>query len=252
MNYKEIFDERGNLYNKAHQIAPGARKAEGEAMLKWLQPRADETIIVTAAGGGFDACLIAEFLLPACARIICVEPSPLFSSLIPGSFEIINAPLGEIPLPDGVADAVLNLAALHHVNERQNTFEEWTRLLRSGGRIVLGDVEEGSSNAAYLNNTVDQFTPGGHDGKFIKPGELTEAFSSLPYENPEEALEAYEWIFRDHMTMVSFSKNLFGMVNGTDEQIAAGIQQYLGVQDSVADNAMFYPWSLRFFRATKR
>jgi hypothetical protein len=58
MDYKEIFDGRGALYNQAHKIAPMARKAEGDAMLKWLQPKAGETIIVTAAGGGFDACLI--------------------------------------------------------------------------------------------------------------------------------------------------------------------------------------------------
>ena len=251
MNYRDIFQQRGHLYNEAHGIAPHARDAEAAMLIQWLQPKPGETIVVTSAGGGYDSCRIAEYLAPESATIICVEPSERFSSLIPDTFQVHNVPLDRIPIPDAQADAVINLAALHHCENRDELFNEWGRLLKPGGRIILADVEAGSSNGAFLNTVVDRFTPGGHEGIFLVPGELQHWFEGKGYLHCEEKLESYQWIFQHQEEMVRFSHSLFGMEQANDEQILEGISRYLGVLQLNSGSQVAYPWSLRFFRAFK-
>lgn len=251
MSYRDIFEQRGHLYNEAHAIAPNARDAEAANLIQWLQPRAGETIVATSAGGGYDTCRIAEYLAPESASIICVEPSERFSSIIPKSFQVLNVPLGEIPLPDEHADAVVNLAALHHCENRDEIFGEWDRLLKPGGRIVIADVEAGSRNGEFLNRVVNEFTPGGHNGIFLLPGLLSDVFVKKGYARVEERLESFVWNFRNRDEMIRFSRSLFGMLHASDEQILSGIERHLGVLEQGANMPIAYPWSLRFFRAFK-
>ncbi|MDB2705644.1 methyltransferase domain-containing protein [Pseudomonadota bacterium] len=251
MSYRDIFEKRGHLYNEAHTIAPQARDVEAEKLIQWLQPRAGETIIVTAAGGGYDTCRIAEYLAPETANIICVEPSERFSSLIPKKFQVFNVPLNEIPLPDGCADAVVNLAAMHHHESRDNIFDEWSRLLKPGGRMVIADVQVDTGNGAFLNQTVDAYTPGGHKGIFLQPNQLTREFANKDYHQFEEQLESYLWNYKDQEEMISFSRSLFGMVNATDQEILSGVKQHLGIIEQDGFLSVAFPWSLRFFRAFK-
>ena len=249
MRYQEIFDQRGELYNQAHILAPYARKFEGQAMLKWLEPQQGQTIIVTAAGGGFDAKLIEE-LIGTDSRIVCVEPSKQFASFIPEHFDVINSALDDICLPDCCADAVLNLAALHHIPDRTQVFDEWTRLLKPGGRMVLGDVDINEANAGFLNIAVNKFTPGGHEGIFLDAGELTTEFEKRKFSALKEGLESYTWAFDTEEIMVQFSRLLFGMVKGSREDVANAIRKHLGVTLGEAGSTS-YPWSLRFFSAVK-
>lgn len=247
MNYQEIFDQRGELYAAAHVLCPEAREEESAALLKWLKPQQRETIVVAAAGSGFDAVSIAK-TLSGNARIICVEPCRSFCDLIPDGFEVLNVPLDSIPLSDGTADAVINLAALHHVSDRDAAFREWTRILKPDGRIVIADVEAGSSNGLFLNTVVNEFTPGGHEGWFLEPGQLTFAFESLGCHSAKESLETYEWRFDSCEQMIDFSRHIFGMTKATSAQIDRGIRTFI---PPVIGNSVTYPWSLRFFEAHK-
>jgi len=250
MSYRDIFEQRGHLYNEAHAISPPARDAEAANLIKWLRPSAGETIVVTAAGGGYDTCRIAEYLSPDSANLICVEPSEQFSSMIPDAFQVFNVPLDEIPLPDACADAVINLAAMHHCENRDQLFSEWDRLLKPGGRILIADVEAGSGNGEFLNTIVNEYTPGGHKGIFMVPGQLTEIFTAKGYVRVEEELESFMWNFRNKDEMIRFSRSLFGM-QANDEQILTGIKRHLGPLRQNGDAAISYHWSLRFFRALK-
>lgn len=250
MSYRDIFEQRGRLYNEAHIIAPHARDAEAVTLLEWLQPQAGETIVITAAGGGYDARRIAEFLVPESARLICVEPSERFSSGIPKSFQVLNTPLDRIPLPDEQANAVINLAALHHCVNRDDLFDEWHRLLKPGGRMVIADVEVDSPNGEFLNRVVNKFTPGGHNGIFLIPGQLSETFINKGYVEVEEQLESFVWNFLNKQEMIDFSRSLFGMLHASDKDILSGIERHLGILQG-NNPPVTCPWSLRFFRAFK-
>jgi len=251
MNYIDIFEQRGHLYNEAHVIAPKARELEVENLLKWLDPCADEKIIVTAAGGGYDAIAITQYLAPAKTNVVCVEPSKRFSEMIPSQFQVLNEPLESISLPDNCADAVVNLAALHHCSNRDVIFNEWDRLLKPGGRVVVADVEVGSANAQFLNIVVNEFTPGGHDGDFLRPSQLSDSFTAKDYLEIQENLELFDWHFDSEELMVEFSRCLFGMVKANDEQVLNGIKRYLEISSNGSDGQLAYSWPLRYFRARK-
>ncbi len=251
MDYRNIFDDRGHLYNEANSIAPRARIDETSCLLDWLKPSPGETIVVTAAGGGYDAMAIAEYLAPHRADIICVEPSRRFSREIPSSFRVFNDPLDRISLPDECADAVVNLAALHHCQPFDALLDEWGRLLRPGGSIVIGDVEAGSANGEFLNRFVDQMTPGGHDGTFLVPGVIGAYFASRGYVEVKERLEAYQWYFEDRESLRAFASRIFGMSKASPEEVESGLERYLGIVEPGAKAPVAIPWSLRFARATK-
>jgi ubiquinone/menaquinone biosynthesis C-methylase UbiE len=249
MNYTEIFEERGELYNKAHELYPEARLPERKTFLKWLNPQAGETILVAAAGGGFDAVGIKEILHPNKAEIICVEPSLRFAQQIPRCFRILNAPLADIPIEDRSVDAVACLAALHHVEERKEVFDEWDRILKPGGRMILADVESGSLNGEFLNVCVNEFTPGGHEGKFLEIGELTEEFDARGYENLSERSEDVSWIFSGESAAADFAWHLFGMAKATKSEVEVCLSRRLSLIK--IDDEVILPWSLRFFRGQK-
>jgi len=189
--------------------------------------------------------------MPDAVSILCVEPSTMFSDFIPDRFTVYNSPLEEIPLQDESVDVVLNLAALHHIEARDCVFDEWARLLKPGGRIVIGDVAAGSDNAAFLNEAVNAYTPGGHDGSFIESGYLTKEFHMRGFIDCKEALESYQWTFESEDEMVTFSRLIFGMVNAQPLQVADAIRRYLNPQISVKTGEASYDWSLHFFKAYK-
>jgi len=133
---------------------------------------------------------------------------------------VLNTPLDRIPLPDEQANAVINLAALHHCVNRDDLFDEWHRLLKPGGRMVIADVEVDSPNGEFLNRVVNKFTPGGHNGIFLIPGQLSETFINKGYVEVEEQLESFVWNFLNKQEMIDFSRSLFGMLHASDKDIS--------------------------------
>ncbi|MDA1304803.1 MAG: class I SAM-dependent methyltransferase [Nitrospirae bacterium] len=220
-------------------------------MLQILLPQPGETILVVAAGGGYDAVGIQQSLHPAQARIICVEPSEIFSAHIPRTFEIYNSSFDCIPLASHSVDAVVNLAAMHHIDNRSVVLREWTRLLKPGGRLVIGDVEEDSTNAEFMNTVVNEFTPGGHRGIFLVPGQLSNMLrDTAEWDEVEECRCDFFWEFTNEQEMLEFTQLIFGMVKANREQIRSALQQYLGAT-SDRSGGYRYPWSLRFCRGIK-
>jgi SAM-dependent methyltransferase len=252
LDYKTIFEERGDSYNRAHQIAPLARAEELSALLKWLRPQVGETILVTAAGGGFDAeGILKSVPAPGC-RVVCAEPSKEFASIISKHLEVHLCPLDCIPIKSGTVDAVVNLAAMHHSESPENEIREWVRLLNPHGRLVLADVEVNTNPARFLNEAVDRYNPSGHQGRFLIPGATTTLLKQVgPWKSIQEKVEHYHWRFCSEFEMKDFTRNLFGMCQASDKQIIDSISNYLGYSSRESEAAISYPWSLRFVVAQK-
>lgn len=249
MNYSETFQSRGHLYNQATALAPDARSRERDAIIRRLNLKPDMSICDIAAGGGYVAEGILKKLHPQTAKIICVEPSANFAKAIPSTFEVICAPLDDIPLADESVDAIVNLASLHHVENRHEVYREWTRILKENGEIVIADVQAGTATGQFLNTIVDRHTPGGHKGKFLETGELTESFDLLGYKNLNEDIEEVNWTFENIDQMTNFCHLLFGMTKANEEEVLNGINEFLNV--TVAEDRVNLSWSLRYFYAQK-
>ena len=252
LDYKTIFEDRGSSYNRAHQIAPLARAEELSALLKWLRPQVGETILVTAAGGGFDALGILQSVPDPGCRVVCAEPSKEFAAMIPKHMEVLLCPLDCIPMKSGTVDAVVNLAAMHHSASPKDEITEWVRLLKPQGRLVLADVEDDTNPARFLNEAVDRYNPSGHQGRFLIPGATTTLLNQvIPWKFIQEQSEHYHWRFRTELEMTDFTRKLFGMSQASDKQITDSISHYLGYSSQAVGGGISYPWSLRFVYAQK-
>ena len=105
----------------------------------------DETVVDYGAGTGVYSVAIAA-ALPR-GRLIAVEAlaelaGALRARLTPelaARVEVVETDANQVPAPDGVADCVVMVDVLHHLYDQPAALAQVTRLLRSGGLIVVVD-----------------------------------------------------------------------------------------------------------------
>lgn len=243
MDYKGIFDQRGDSYNTAGAAYPQARAAERDLLVDWLDPQAGDLICDAPAGGGY----LAQGLVERCAdtKVICVEPSKVFSSAIPGGFQVINLPLDEMRLATGLCTAVGSLAGLHHLTDRTGVFREWRRILGPRGRLAVADVATGTGAAEFLNGFVDRYVPGGHKGMFFTPGDLSELMSLNGFTDVHERRAAVPWHFDSERSLVDFCRQLFGVQRAPQQDLLKVLVECVGIS-SAEGGSILLNWELQF------
>ena len=162
-SYEEIFARRADRYEAAMAAFPRARDAEFEAVVASVPPDA-RAIFDMPAGAGY-----LRAYLPAGRRYVAIEPAAYFFERCPSdeSAERIQSPVEHVPCADGIADAVVSLAGLHHAPDLAAVFREFQRVLRPDGTLIVADVSEGSRPGQFLNGYVHANSPMGHVGHFL-------------------------------------------------------------------------------------
>lgn len=248
-DYQQVFDARGHLYNDAMLESPGARDGERAALFALVDLRPGQRIMDAPAGGGFVADG-AHGLTGGQAELVCVEPSAHFSAPIAGRYPVLNCPLQAVPLPDASIDVVLSLAGLHHVGDRRPIYREWARLLRPGGQLAVADVAAGTGTARFLNGFVDQHTPGGHDGVFIREDEFSEDLAAAGLRVAADHLQDVPWRFPDRAALGRFCRTLFGVTGASPDEVAAALERDVGV-DRQPGGGLLLRWQLRYALARR-
>ena len=241
--YEEIFNARGHLYNEATTSSPAAREAERAALITRMDLAPGQNICDLPAGGGYLADGIYRVFGEE-IKIICVEPAERFGAAIHPAFQIIHQPLDSLPLPDASFDRIGSLAGLHHVADRTACYREWHRVLKPGGKIVIADVQEGTGPAGFLNEFVHEHSPGGHVGKFFKPGDFTTDLEKAGFTEVSEELVDVSWRFESTEEMIHFCKILFAVELADHGQVQAAIHRHLGFRED--HGATLMNWSLRY------
>ncbi len=243
-DYKETFDARGQEYNAAHSICPRAREFERLAILRRLSCEPGNTIIDAPAGGGYVADgLVAKY--GGSVEIICVEPSANFAKPLRGHYRTLINSLDQVALPDNSVDGIVSLAGLHHIHVRRPVYHEWLRLLKPGGRVVVGDVSAGTGTGEFLNTFVNQHTPGGHEGIFIEEEEFRSQLADTGFNVCEERLDDVPWQFPDQDTMGRFCKKLFSIVTADTAETVAALKEYVGFSVG-PEKTIQLAWQLRY------
>lgn len=88
---------------------------------------------------------LAVLLAQRGARVTAVEPSAEMRQIAKaklGAVPVLDGHFLSLPLPDGSQDAVVSTYAFHHLDDERKVIgaREMLRVLRPGGRVVLGDV----------------------------------------------------------------------------------------------------------------
>ena len=147
-------------------------------------------------------------------------------------------------------DAVVGIAPLHHANdiEKSDYLTHSRRVLKSGGTLSFGEVEEGSKSHFFLDEFVHLNSVNGHQGAYLDQsfdaemaahgfGEVASAFRPCP------------WIFEGRAQLAYFLTRLFGLNPMQDEHLISQVKQYLSVEEK--NNKISVEWGLRYFRGIK-
>jgi SAM-dependent methyltransferase len=111
---------------------------------RWLPPEATRVLDVGCAFGYGSAAVVARG--PTDRAIVGVERDPQLLAQARRHFSwlpIIDADLGDLPIPDSCADAVLLLDVIEHVAEPERALAEAHRVLAPSGALIVSVPHRG-------------------------------------------------------------------------------------------------------------
>jgi ubiquinone/menaquinone biosynthesis C-methylase UbiE len=131
----------------AEQVARGlGLQALRDRIVELAGPAPEEVVVDLGAGTGLLALAVADRV----RRVWAVDSSRAMGDYLRVKAEsaeldnvrVVQASVTNIPLVDGVADLVLSNYCFHEMGERdkRRALSEALRLLRPGGRLVIGDM----------------------------------------------------------------------------------------------------------------
>lgn len=108
---------------------------------------AGEKVVDVGSGGGIDS-LIAARMVGATGVVVGIDMTPAMLDRARGAatesgidnVEFREAYMEALPVPDGWADVVISNGVLNLTPDKQKAVGEMFRVLRSGGRLQIGDI----------------------------------------------------------------------------------------------------------------
>jgi demethylmenaquinone methyltransferase/2-methoxy-6-polyprenyl-1,4-benzoquinol methylase len=144
-------------------LAPGADvETFGEALS--FADREVERVLDVGGGTGRGADALA-----ARERIVADAADGMTRQARRKGFEAVQADAAALPFADESADAVLIVDALHHFGDPEQAVEEAARVLRSGGVLVLREIDPTALVGRFIEFGEHLY---GFDSTFFVPDEL--------------------------------------------------------------------------------
>lgn len=243
--YARLFNVRGGKYDAAMTRHPRARDAEFDTAVAIAGVQAGDIVADIPCGGGY----LARHL-PAGVTLYSVDSSDVFADCMRagGNQRFLACPITAVPLQDGVLDHVLSIAGLHHVAERRPFWRECARLLRRDGVLTVGDVEEGSAVARFLDGVVDRYTPTGHRGTYFDAGTVAE-LEQCGFRVEATESRRIGWQAADLPALAEFCRLLFGLEGIGIAELASVLVDEIGIVETASGVEL--DWRLVFYRALR-
>ncbi|WP_330173541.1 methyltransferase domain-containing protein [Streptomyces sp. NBC_01498] len=215
-------DEIGYLDRVA---ASEAGRSYKTVMLDALATRPGHTVLDLGCGPGTDLTTLATAAGPS-GRVIGIDSNPEMVTRARTRTEELPAVdvwLGDIhalPLADGSVDRARTDRVLQHVDDPARALAEIRRVLRPGGRLVMGEPDWDSlcvdhpdieTARAYTRHVTDKVVRNGVLGRQL-PRLAAEAGFSVPTVAPMTS------VFRD----VRSADQVLGLQRNTERAVAAG------------------------------
>ena len=108
---------------------------------------AGERVVDVGSGGGIDSLIAARMVGPT-GKVVGIDMTPAMLERARAAatesgidnVEFREAYMEALPVPDGWADVVISNGVLNLTPDKQKAVGEMYRVLRSGGRLQIGDI----------------------------------------------------------------------------------------------------------------
>lgn len=253
---QEFDGERAKLYREALQEFPDARAQDIELMRQFLAPKRGERILEIGAGSGFFSKHIADAVGES-GKLIVSDPSldqlEDVKRLKRQNIEVIQfVQFGSetVDLERDNVDAVWSFGAMHHMIQKSKSFGNMHRILRKGGRVVIGDVFNGSKLAKHFDEQVAKYCISGHEVAFWNREYATTLCELNGFTNPVFHDIDIQWKFKSRKDIGAFLYKLHGMTKTTPAECRKGAEKILGVKK--VGNEYCLQWPMTIFVTYKR
>lgn len=223
----EFIGERSRLYKECLREFPNAREEDIEVMKKYLAPKDNEVILEIGAGSGF----FSERLSKMVKRLIVSDPSneqlEEVKELKRKNIELREEGADALTLGKEKVDAIWSFGAMHHCFNKTKAFQNFARILKKGGRLILADVWHGSKLAKHFDDKVAKFCVTGHEVAFWTD-EFAESFCFLSgLQKPKIYDLNIQWKFD---TKEEFLYKIHAMTKTTPQKCLKGAEEILGIE----------------------
>lgn len=126
---------------------------------------AGERVVDVGSGGGIDSLIAARMVGPR-GEVVGIDMTPAMLEKARAAaadsgidnVEFREAYMEELPLPDGWADVVISNGVLNLTPDKQKALGEMFRVLRSGGRLQIGDIQVSREVPEGAKRKIDLWT----------------------------------------------------------------------------------------------
>jgi ubiquinone/menaquinone biosynthesis C-methylase UbiE len=253
----EFSQARADRYERAMTAAPQARAAELEklqALLRRLEVAGCRKIVELGAGHGFATMALMDFLAPD-GVVVAIDNSSHMAARIPQHRKIrpLVAELSELEVDTGTVDLAVSLATFHHITHKTLVLREMRRIVRTGGYIVIADVNHGTPVQEFFDHVVRKYCTEGHDWDFLDHSWIEVIARRAGLEHVCSSVESTPWYFASEETMLQYVGNLTSLeLQAAD--LKPFIHEWLRPQTEADGRSVILPWSLGFhaLRAVRR
>jgi SAM-dependent methyltransferase len=241
--YQTMFNARGHSYEQAMQYCPAAREQEFRQLFRGVDISRLTRVLDIPAGGGY-----LKPYLAADSQLDSLDPCENFKAISGGR----RIDLNQMTLRTDHYDAVVCLAALHHISNKQAFISALLAALHNKGSLLLADVAAGSGEAAFLDEFAGRYNQTGHRGDYLSADQRPDYLHG----SATMQLLAYEmrdchWHFADQQQMLHFCRLLFGLVKQqSDRDLMAALERYVGV--GTVAGGWTLQWRLLYVQARKQ
>lgn len=243
MKSEEFNQERAKRYHLAMGKCPNARNSELKKLNLDLSLNKENLVILDlGAGDGFLTRHLSK-IFPK-ATIYALDSSrSMLSEHTNGNVKIINSDSHNIPLNDCSVDLVVSLATFHHVNKKNETFNEIERILSPKGIFIIADVLDKTKTQEFFDTIVKNYCITGHDFSFLNKEKVVEFAKSSGLLLKESKLKNTFWKFKSRNDMAFFVKNLVGLDISIDSLLKF---LYENFQIKIYSNNIHLRWQLGY------
>ncbi len=215
--------QRWQAYRSANTRFPDARAAELGETVNLARIHPGDTVAEIGAGQGALTYRLASAVGPR-GRVFTYDISRdnLISVMLSNTNGLPIIPVaqsitdGRARFPnEGDVDVVATLATFHHFDNRsimrwnrgrEAAIAAFHRLLKPGGRLVIGDVAGDTSPQRYFDAIDDPryCFPNGHPHDFFTPEEMTDTLKAAGFTAIECAIRPVPWVFDSKPDAIEF------------------------------------------------